>query len=133
MCVEAGPPPSPRITRRGVLAGAAVLAGTAGLMACSPRSGPAKAEEDTSAPAGGNLVVDGGTLIDPETGAVTEDAVVAIRTATTNAATLLGLEKTVGRLQPGFSGDVLVLPGDPLNDISVLKKPVRVVRAGVTV
>jgi hypothetical protein len=47
----------------------------------------------------------------------------AIRTATTNAATLLGLEKTVGRLQPGFSGDVLVVAGDPLTDITVLKKP----------
>ena len=57
----------------------------------------------------------------------------AIRTATTNAATLLGLEKTVGRLAPGFSGDVLVVAGDPLKDVTVLKKPVKVVRAGVTV
>ena len=57
----------------------------------------------------------------------------AIRTATTSAAILLGLEKTVGRLEPGFSGDVLVVSGDPLNDVSVLKKPVHVVRAGLPV
>ncbi|MFE4957647.1 amidohydrolase family protein [Streptomyces sp. NPDC056653] len=55
----------------------------------------------------------------------------AIRTATTGAAKLLGLEGTVGRLRPGFTGDMLVLDGDPLADVTVLKKPARVVRAGV--
>jgi imidazolonepropionase-like amidohydrolase len=57
----------------------------------------------------------------------------AIRTATTSAATLLGLENTVGRLAPGFSGDVLVVAGDPQADLAVLTKPVHVVRAGVPV
>ncbi|MFG2429353.1 amidohydrolase family protein [Streptomyces sp. NPDC048590] len=55
----------------------------------------------------------------------------AIRTATTGAARLLGLERTVGRLARGFSGDAIVLDGDPLADVSVLRRPVRVVRAGL--
>ena len=42
-------------------------------------------------------------------------------------------ERTVGRLEPGFSGDVLVVAGDPHDDVSVLKKPVHVVRAGLPV
>ncbi|MFJ2054890.1 amidohydrolase family protein [Streptomyces sp. NPDC087908] len=55
----------------------------------------------------------------------------AIRTATTGAARLLGLGGTVGRLTRGFAGDALLLSGDPLADLSVLKRPVAVVRAGV--
>src|SRR5690242_19637919 len=85
MCVEPGPPPPSRVTRRGVLAGAAILAGTAGLMACSSGGDPVKTEGD-SAPTGGSLVVDGGTLLDPETGDVTEDAVVVIHDGAVTAA-----------------------------------------------
>ncbi|MFJ3703421.1 MULTISPECIES: amidohydrolase family protein [Streptomyces] len=55
----------------------------------------------------------------------------AIRTATTGAARLLGLERTVGRLARGFAGDAVLLDGDPLADVSVLTRPVRVVRAGI--
>ncbi|NGO81087.1 amidohydrolase family protein [Streptomyces sp. YC504] len=55
----------------------------------------------------------------------------AIRTATTGAARLLGLERTVGRLARGFAGDVVIADGDPLADVTVLKRPARVVRAGV--
>ena len=55
----------------------------------------------------------------------------AIRTATTGAARLLGLERTVGRLARGFAGDAVLVDGDPLADVSVLTQPVRVVRAGV--
>ncbi|MFF4715242.1 amidohydrolase family protein [Streptomyces eurythermus] len=54
----------------------------------------------------------------------------AIRTATTNAARLLGLSGTVGRLAPGCAGDALVVGADPLSDVSALSRPVRVVRAG---
>jgi imidazolonepropionase-like amidohydrolase len=54
----------------------------------------------------------------------------ALRTATTNAARLLGLHGSVGRLTPGHAGDALLLPGDPLNDLSVLTRPAHVVRAG---
>lgn len=54
----------------------------------------------------------------------------SLRTATTGAAKLLGIERTAGRLAPGFAGDALLLDGDPLGDVTVLKKPVRVVRSG---
>lgn len=57
----------------------------------------------------------------------------AIRTATTGAARLLGLQNTSGRIARGFAGDAILLDGDPLADVSVLKKPVRVVRAGIPV
>ncbi|QEU90579.1 amidohydrolase [Streptomyces kanamyceticus] len=57
----------------------------------------------------------------------------AIRTATTGAARLLGLQGTSGRIARGFAGDAILLDGDPLTDVSVLKKPVRVIRAGIPV
>ncbi|MEU2660897.1 amidohydrolase family protein, partial [Streptomyces sp. NPDC007325] len=57
----------------------------------------------------------------------------ALRTATTGAARLLGLGRTAGRLAPGYAGDALLLAGDPLADLSLLKSPVRVVRAGIPV
>lgn len=57
----------------------------------------------------------------------------AIRTATTSAANLLGIERDAGRLAPGFSGDAVVLSGDPHRDLSVLLAPVHVVRAGQVV
>ncbi|MEU6127472.1 amidohydrolase family protein, partial [Streptomyces sp. NPDC047123] len=55
----------------------------------------------------------------------------AIRTATTGAARLLGLQTRAGRLARGFAGDAVLLDGDPLADVSVLKKPARVVRSGI--
>ncbi|MGW4055452.1 amidohydrolase family protein [Streptomyces sp. NPDC004779] len=57
----------------------------------------------------------------------------ALRTATTGAARLLGLDRTVGRLARGYAGDALLLAGDPLSDLSLLKTPVRVIRAGIPV
>ncbi|MFF9144668.1 amidohydrolase family protein [Streptomyces sp. NPDC014861] len=57
----------------------------------------------------------------------------ALRTATTGAARLLGLDRTVGRLARGYAGDALLLAGDPLADLSLLKAPVRVIRAGIPV
>ncbi|MFF8376053.1 amidohydrolase family protein [Streptomyces sp. NPDC015661] len=56
----------------------------------------------------------------------------AIRTATTGAARLLGVERTVGRLARGFAGDAILVSGDPLADVTLLKQPTRVVRAGLT-
>ncbi|MBC9717371.1 amidohydrolase family protein [Streptomyces sp. TRM66268-LWL] len=81
MCVEAAPPPSSRMTRRGVLAAAAALAGTAA--AVTPA---AAASTGGGSPRGGDLVVEGGTLLDPATGEVTEDAVVVIENGTVRAA-----------------------------------------------
>ncbi|MET9111957.1 amidohydrolase family protein, partial [Streptomyces zhihengii] len=57
----------------------------------------------------------------------------AIRTATTGAARLLGLTGTAGRLTPGHAGDMVLVAGDPLADVSVLTAPARVVRAGIPV
>ncbi|MFF5926820.1 amidohydrolase family protein [Streptomyces hydrogenans] len=57
----------------------------------------------------------------------------ALRTATTGAARLLGLDRTVGRLARGYAGDAILLAGDPLADLSLLRSPVRVVRAGIPV
>jgi imidazolonepropionase-like amidohydrolase len=42
--------------------------------------------------------------------------------ATRSAATLLGLETEVGQLAPGFSGDVVVVEGDPLADLAALQR-----------
>ncbi|MGW2110376.1 amidohydrolase family protein [Streptomyces sp. NPDC001948] len=87
MCVESVPPPSSRLTRRGVLAGAAALAGTAAALSAAPSAVAAQPRTPGSTPAhSGDLVVEGGTLLDPETGHVTEDAVVVIRSGTVRAA-----------------------------------------------
>ncbi|MFE0132148.1 amidohydrolase family protein [Streptomyces sp. NPDC059037] len=75
MCVESTPPPSARLTRRGVLAGAAALAGTTAVLAASVPQANAAARAGHT---GGDLVIEGGTLLDPATGEVTEDAVVVI-------------------------------------------------------
>lgn len=85
MCVESIPPPSPRLTRRGVLAGAAALAGTSAVLAASaPRANASAAREGRRT--GGDLVIEGGTLLDPATGEVTEDAVVVIADGEVRAA-----------------------------------------------
>jgi imidazolonepropionase-like amidohydrolase len=46
-----------------------------------------------------------------------------IRAATTTAAKLLGLEGQIGTLQPNSHADLLVLDGNPLEDISTLTQP----------
>ena len=43
----------------------------------------------------------------------------ALRTATTNAAELLGKEKELGAVAPGYFGDLVAVEGDPLADIDV--------------
>ena len=77
MCVEPAPPPPSRLTRRGVLAGAAALAGTSALLTGSSPDAAATGRRFAGG-RGGDLVVDGGTLLDPATGEVTEDALVII-------------------------------------------------------
>ena len=46
-----------------------------------------------------------------------------IRAATTTAAKLVGLEGQIGTLQPDAHADLLVLDGNPLDDISTLTQP----------
>jgi imidazolonepropionase-like amidohydrolase len=45
----------------------------------------------------------------------------AIASATTGAAKLLGLEREVGRIAPGFSADLIAVDGDPLQDVRRLE------------
>lgn len=46
-----------------------------------------------------------------------------IRSATTTAAKLVNLEGEVGTLAPGAFGDLLILDGNPLDDLAVLTTP----------
>jgi imidazolonepropionase-like amidohydrolase len=46
----------------------------------------------------------------------------AIASATTGAARLLGMEREVGRIAPGYSADLIAVSGDPLRDVRVLKQ-----------
>ena len=46
----------------------------------------------------------------------------AIKAATVNAADLLGLASEVGTIEPGKSADLIAVTGDPLQDVTVLKR-----------
>jgi imidazolonepropionase-like amidohydrolase len=58
----------------------------------------------------------------------------ALRTATTNASDLLGKEKELGAVAPGYFADLVAVEGDPLADINVAINNVRwVMKAGAVV
>jgi imidazolonepropionase-like amidohydrolase len=48
-----------------------------------------------------------------------------------NGATLLGWQGQIGALKAGYMADVIAVPGDPLQDISVLQKVEFVMKGGV--
>jgi len=48
--------------------------------------------------------------------------VTALQAATVNAADLLGLQDEIGTIEPGKSADIIAVAGDPLNDVTVLKR-----------
>lgn len=54
----------------------------------------------------------------------------ALATATTNGAALLGMEKTLGAIAPGFFADIVAVEGDPLADITAVTHNVRWVMKG---
>ena len=54
----------------------------------------------------------------------------AIQAATVNAADLLGIADQVGSLEAGKSADIIAVPGDPLSDITLLKKVSFVMKEG---
>jgi imidazolonepropionase-like amidohydrolase len=49
----------------------------------------------------------------------------AIAAATTGGAALLGMDKTLGAVAPGYLADLVAGEGDPLNDIHTLIRGVR--------
>jgi imidazolonepropionase-like amidohydrolase len=49
----------------------------------------------------------------------------ALRTATTNAAELLGKESELGAVAPGYLADLVAVDGDPLSDINVVLNNVK--------
>jgi imidazolonepropionase-like amidohydrolase len=57
----------------------------------------------------------------------------AIRTATVNAAELMGWSDRVGSLAPGRFADLVAVAGDPLADVDMLEPPVVVAKGGVLV
>ena len=46
----------------------------------------------------------------------------ALKTATTTPATMLGMEKSLGAVAPGFLADIVAVEGDPLADITAISK-----------
>jgi len=54
----------------------------------------------------------------------------AIRSATTNAAELLGMQNDVGSIAPGKYADLVAVKGDPLSDVTVLEKIDFVMKGG---
>ena len=55
----------------------------------------------------------------------------AITAGTSNAAKLLGVDKTVGTLEKGKYADIVAVPGDPLKDITLTEKVSFVMKNGV--
>lgn len=54
----------------------------------------------------------------------------AIVSATSLAAESLGLEKTIGKIAPGYQADIIAVDGDPLTDIRALGRVTFVMRDG---
>ena len=57
-------------------------------------------------------------------------AMEAIVAATGRAAKVIGIDDEVGTLAPGKRADVIVVDGNPLDDLGVLKRPRMVMQAG---
>jgi len=54
-----------------------------------------------------------------------------LRASLLNGAHLLGWQDIIGQLKPGFYADVIAVPGNPLQDISVLQRVSFVMKNGV--
>ncbi len=57
-------------------------------------------------------------------------AVAAFKTATIEAAKLIGIDKDTGTVEAGKWADLVAVPGDPLADIKLVMKPNFVMKAG---
>lgn len=49
-----------------------------------------------------------------------------IRSATTVAAELIGMSGQVGVVAPGATADLLIIDGNPLDDVGILAEPTRI-------
>ena len=54
----------------------------------------------------------------------------AIQSATVLAAELLGLDKTSGRIEKGYDADLVLIPGNPLEEIRYLQDALFVMSNG---
>jgi len=54
----------------------------------------------------------------------------AIHAATVNAADLLGLAAEIGSIEPGKAADIIAVAGDPLSDVTTLKRVGFVMKGG---
>jgi imidazolonepropionase-like amidohydrolase len=54
----------------------------------------------------------------------------ALRSATITAAKVLGHEKDLGRIEPGYVADLIAVRRDPLSDISAVRRPALVIKNG---
>jgi imidazolonepropionase-like amidohydrolase len=54
----------------------------------------------------------------------------ALRAATSVSAALLGVDDTVGAIEPGKAADLVAFDGDPLADISSVERPAFVMKGG---
>lgn len=54
----------------------------------------------------------------------------ALQAGTVNAARLLGWQDRIGALKAGYFADVIAVPGDPLEDITVLQRVAFVMKGG---
>ncbi len=55
----------------------------------------------------------------------------ALQSGTLNGAKLIGWQNQIGVLKPGYDADIIAVPGNPLQDISVLQKVSFVMKNGV--
>ena len=54
----------------------------------------------------------------------------ALQTATVSSAELLGMEERTGRLAEGYEADMILVPGNPLEDVTALQDVLMVVSNG---
>ena len=57
----------------------------------------------------------------------------ALVAATSNAARLLRMDDQIGSIEKGKVADLILVPGDPLKDIGVMRRPAFVMKSGRTV
>ena len=54
----------------------------------------------------------------------------AIAAATSGAASVLGIEHETGTVRAGLAADMIAVPGDPLADLTLLRRPAMVMLGG---